>query len=250
MTSQPLIAVPAYLVRSGRVEGWATSAVATPETYLTALRRAGARGAVVMPDDLGEDEADQLLDRFDGLLLIGGGDLDPETYGQAREQEVYGVIARRDGFELPLARAAIARGMPTLAICRGHQVLNVALGGTLHQHVISRDVPHGVPGVAGGSIMHSVRVQDGSRLATTLGATVADISSQHHQAVEKLGDDLEAVAWADDGVIEGIELADHDRWVIGVQWHPEDTAGTDAVEQRLFDAFVSEVARHSGSRRR
>jgi putative glutamine amidotransferase len=250
MTSPPLIAVPAYLVRSGRVEGWATSAVATPETYLTALRRAGARGAVVMPDDLGEDEADQLLDRFDGLLLIGGGDLDPETYGQAREQQVYGVIARRDGFELPLARAAIARGMPTLAICRGHQVLNVALGGTLQQHVISRDVPHGVPGVAGGSIMHSVRVQDGSRLATTLGATVADISSQHHQAVEKLGDDLEAVAWADDGVIEGIELADHDRWVIGVQWHPEDTAGTDAVEQRLFDAFVSEVARRSGSRRR
>ena len=250
MTSQPLIAVPAYLVRSGRVEGWATSAVATPETYLTALRRAGARGAVVMPDDLGEGEADQLLDRFDGLLLIGGGDLDPETYGQAREQEVYGVIARRDGFELPLARAAIARGMPTLAICRGHQVLNVALGGTLQQHVISRDVPHGVPGVAGGSIMHSVRVQDGSRLATTLGATVADISSQHHQAVEKLGDDLEAVAWAADGVIEGIELADHDRWVIGVQWHPEDTAGTDAVEQRLFDAFASEVARRSGSRRR
>ncbi|HEY6698557.1 MAG TPA: gamma-glutamyl-gamma-aminobutyrate hydrolase family protein [Acidimicrobiales bacterium] len=250
MTSPPLIAVPAYLVRSGRVEGWATSAVATPETYLTALRRAGARGAVVMPDDLGEDEADQLLDRFDGLLLIGGGDLDPETYGQAREQAVYGVIARRDGFELALARAAIARGMPTLAICRGHQVLNVALGGTLQQHVISRDVPHGVPGVAGGSIMHSVRVQDGSRLATTLGATVADISSQHHQAVEKLGDDLEAVAWADDGVIEGIELADDDRWVIGVQWHPEDTAGTDAVEQRLFDAFVSEVARRSGSRRR
>jgi putative glutamine amidotransferase len=250
MTSPPLIAVPAYLVRSGRVEGWATSAVATPETYLTALRRAGARGAVVMPDDLGEDEADQLLDRFDGLLLIGGGDLDPETYGQAREQEVYGVIARRDGFELPLARAAIARGMPTLAICRGHQVLNVALGGTLQQHVISRDVPHGVPGVAGGSIMHSVRVQDGSRLATTLGATVADISSQHHQAVDKLGDDLEAVAWADHGVIEGIELTIPDQWVIGVQWHPEDTAGTDAVEQRLFDAFVSEVARRSGSRRR
>jgi putative glutamine amidotransferase len=250
MTSPPLIAVPAYLVRSGRVEGWATSAVATPETYLTALRRAGARGAVVMPDDLGEDEADQLLDRFDGLLLIGGGDLDPESYGQPREQQVYGVIARRDGFELPLVRAAVARRMPTLAICRGHQVLNVALGGTLQQHVISRDVPHGVPGVAGGSIMHSVRVQDGSRLATTLGATVADISSQHHQAVEKLGDDLEAVAWADDGVIEGIELADDDRWVIGVQWHPEDTAGTDAVEQRLFDAFVSEVARRSGSRRR
>jgi putative glutamine amidotransferase len=246
MTGPPLIAVPAYLVRSGRIEGWATSAVATPETYLAALRRAGARGAVVMPDDLGESEADHLLNRFDGLLLIGGGDLDPETYGQPREPEVYGVIARRDGFELPLVRAAIARAMPTLAICRGHQVLDVALGGTLQQHLVPGEVPHGVPGVAGGSIGHSVRVQDGSRLATALGATVADISSQHHQAIDKLGTDLEAVAWANDGVIEGIELTVPDQWVIGVQWHPEDTARTDAVQQRLFDAFVGEVARRTG----
>jgi putative glutamine amidotransferase len=239
----PLIAVPAYLVRSGQVEGWATGAVATPENYLAALRRAGGRGAALMSDELDERDAEELLDRFDGLLLIGGGDLDPETYGQPREPEVYGVIPRRDNFELPLARAAIARGMPTLAICRGHQVLNVALGGTLEQHIISADVPHGVPGEAGRPFAHPVRVQDGSRLATALGATVADISSQHHQAVDKLGDDLEAVAWADDGVIEGIELSDPDRWVVGVQWHPEHTAATDPVQQRLFDAFVAAVAR-------
>jgi len=245
MTGPPLIAVPAYLVKSGRVKGWSTSAVATPETYLTALRRAGAHGAVVMPDELGEAEAGQLLDSFDGLLLIGGGDLDPETYGQPREREVYGVLARRDGFELPLARAAIARAMPMLAICRGHQVLNVALGGTLEQHLAPSAVTHGLPGVAGGSTMHEVRVQEGSRLATALGTTGA-VSSQHHQAIDKLGADLEAVAWADDGVVEGIELALPDQWVIGVQWHPEDTAGTDAVQQRLFDAFVGEVARRTG----
>jgi putative glutamine amidotransferase len=243
MTRPPLIAVPAYLVQSGRVEGWATSAVAAPETYLVALRRAGARGAMVMPDELGEREADEVLDRFDGLLLIGGGDLDPDSYGQPREAEVYGVITRRDRFELPLTRAAIARGIPTLAICRGHQVLNVALGGSLEQHILSDDVPHGVPGTAHGSIIHAVRVQDGSRLASALGASHANISSQHHQAVDKLGDGLEAAAWADDGVIEGIELTDDERWVIGVQWHPEDTAGTDPVQQRLFDAFVTEVAR-------
>lgn len=243
MTRRPLIAVPAYLMPAGRIKGWTTSAVATPETYHAALRRAGARGAVVVPDELAEGEADELLDRFDGLLLIGGGDLDPETYGQPREPEVYGVIARRDGFELPLARAAIGRRMPTLAICRGIQVLNVALGGTLEQHIASELVRHGEPGVAGGSSTHSVRVEDGSRLATAIGATVADVSSQHHQAVAKLGDDLTAVAWADDGVIEGIELAADDRWVVGVQWHPEDTAGTDGVQQRLFDAFVTEVAR-------
>jgi len=246
MTGPPLIAVTGYLVKSGRVKGWSTSAVATPETYLTALRRAGAHGAVVMPDELGEAEAGQLLDSFDGLLLIGGGDLDPETYGQPREREVYGVLARRDGFELPLARAAIARAMPMLAICRGHQVLNVALGGTLEQHLAPSAVTHGLPGVAGGSSMHEVRVQEGSRLASALGATGAAVSSQHHQAIDKLGADLEAVAWADDGVVEGIELALPDQWVIGVQWHPEDTAGTDAVQQRLFDAFVGEVARRTG----
>jgi putative glutamine amidotransferase len=246
MTRPPLIAVPAYLVRSGRVEGWSTSAVATPETYLTALRRSGARGAILMPDELGDNEADQLLDDFDGLLIIGGGDLDPETYGQQREQDVYGVLARRDGFELPLARAAIARSMPVLAICRGHQVLNVALGGTLEQHIALGPVPHGVPGVAGGSCAHTVRLQEGSTLATALGAMTATVSSQHHQAIDKLGTELEAVAWAEDGLVEGIELALPDQWVLGVQWHPEDTAGTDAVQQRLFDAFATEVARRTG----
>jgi putative glutamine amidotransferase len=238
----PLVAVPAYPVAAGRVEGWATGAVAVPETYLAALSRAGTRAAMVMPDEFGEREADELLDRFDGLLLIGGGDLDPETYGQPREPQVYGVSARRDSLELALTRAAIARAMPTLAICRGHQVLNVALGGTLEQNIVPGDVPHGRPGVAGGSMIHPVRVRDGSRLATMLGATRAEVSSQHHQAVDKLGDDLEAVAWADDGVIEGIELTNRAHWAIGVQWHPEDTAGTDPVQQRLFDAFVAEAA--------
>src|SRR4029450_4778539 len=235
MTRLPLIAVPAYLVRSGRIEGWATSAVAAPEPYMPALRRAGARGAIVTPDELGEGGADQLPDSFDGLLLIGGGDLDPDTYDQSRQQEVYGVIARRDGFELPLARAAIARAMPTLAICRGHQVLNVALGGTLEQHLAPGPVPHGVPGVAGGSCAHAVRGQEGTRLAAALGASTATVSSQHHQAIDKLGTDLEAVAWAEDSVVEGIELGLPDQWVIGIQWHPEATAGADAGRRAACD---------------
>lgn len=241
--SRPLIAVPAYPVKPGRVEGWVTPAVAAPDTYLYALRRAGAQEAVIMPDDLDEREAHALLDRFDGLLLLGGGDLDPQTYGQARAEETYGVIGRRDGFELPLVRAAVERGLPTLAICRGHQVLNVALGGTLEQHIASGEggVHHGLPGVEGGSAMHEVRVQDGSRLATAMGTTLARVSSHHHQAVEKLGDGLEPVAWADDGVVEGIEL-DSDAWTVGAQWHPEDTAADDRVQQRLFDAFVEQVA--------
>ncbi len=244
MTARPLIAVPAYPVKPGRVEGWVTAAVAAPDTYLHALRRAGAQEAVIMPDALDEREAAELLTRFDGLLLLGGGDLDPETYGQARAEEVYGVIARRDRFELPLVHAAREHALPTLAICRGHQVLNVALGGTLDQHITSRDgvVGHGLPGVEGGSTMHAVRVHEGSRLATALGATATTVSSHHHQAVEKLGDGLEAVAWAEDGIVE---LIDGDAWMIGVQWHPEDTAATDPVQQRLFDGFVAEVGRRS-----
>jgi putative glutamine amidotransferase len=242
MTQPPLVAVPAYLLGPSRVEGWTATAVAAPEPYLVGLRRAGATGTVVMPSELDEREADELLERFDGLMLIGGGDLDPASYGRPPAEEVYGVNPRRDGFELALARAALARGMPTLAICRGHQVLNVALGGTLVQHIVPGDVPHGVPGVAGGSMLHAVELQEGSRLAGVLGTSRAHISSQHHQAIEKLGDGLEAVAWADDGVIEAIELTGDKRWVIGVQWHPEDTAGSDPGQQRLFDAFVSEVA--------
>jgi len=241
MGGRPLIAVPAYPVKQGRVEGWVTPAVAAPDTYIYALRRAGAQEAVLMPDDLDDSEARELLDRFDGLLLLGGGDLDPETYGQARAEETYGVIGRRDGFELPLVRAAVERGLPTLAICRGHQVLNVAFGGTLEQHIATSEVSHGLPGVEGGSAMHDVRVAEGSRLATAIGTTRAPVSSHHHQAVEKLGDGLEAVAWADDGVVEGIEL-DGDAWIVGAQWHPEDTAATDPVQQRLFDALVSEAS--------
>jgi putative glutamine amidotransferase len=238
---RPLIAVPAYPLPADRIEGWTTDAVAAPDLYVRALRRAGGLEAVLMPDALDDREAIELLAHFDALLLLGGGDLDPETYGQARAEEVYGVVAHRDGFELPLARAALEKGMPILAICRGHQIVNVALGGTLDQHISSRAgvIAHGRPGVAGGSTMHSVRVQEGSRLAAALGATRAEVSSHHHQAVEKLGDGLETVAWADDGIVEGIELANGDAWVVGVQWHPEDTAAEDPVQQRLFDAFVS-----------
>jgi putative glutamine amidotransferase len=241
--TRPLIAVPAYPVKKGRVDGWETAAVAAPDTYVTALHRAGAQEAMLMPVELGDDDAGALLERFDGLLLLGGGDLDPGTYGQARAEEVYGVIARRDAFELPLARAAVDRGLPTLAICRGHQVLNVALGGTLDQHISSRDdgVSHGLPGVEEGWTLHAVRVQDGSRLARALGTTRAQVCSHHHQAVEKRGAGLEAVAWADDGIVEGIELTDGDAWVVGAQWHPEDTATTDPVQQRLFDAFVDQA---------
>jgi putative glutamine amidotransferase len=165
MITRPLIAVPAYPVKAGRVQGWEKPGVAAPTPYVEALQRAGALEAILMPVAIDDVDAAAVLERFDGLLLMGGGDLHPEEYGQERRDEIYGVIPHRDRFELALARAAVDRGVPTLAICRGHQVLNVALGGSLDQHITDRDgvLPHGKPGVPGGSTVHDIEIEPGSR---------------------------------------------------------------------------------------
>src|SRR6266508_4746296 len=120
MVTSPLIAVPAYPVKAGRVQGWEKPGVAAPTPYVEALQRGGALEAILMPVAIDDADAVELLGRFDGLLLMGGGDLHPEEYGQRRRDEVYGVIPHRDRFELALVRAAVYRGVPTLAICRGH----------------------------------------------------------------------------------------------------------------------------------
>jgi putative glutamine amidotransferase len=244
VTIRPLIAVPAYPVKAGRVQGWEKPGVAAPAPYVEALQRAGALEAILMPVAIDDAGAAAVLERFDGLLLMGGGDLRPEEYGQKRREETYGVIPHRDRFELALARAAVDRAVPTLAICRGHQVLNVALGGSLDQHITDRDgvLPHGKPGVPGGSTVHDIEIEPESRLAEAMGVTHASCASHHHQAVERTGDGLRISAHAPDGVIEGIELAG-DAWILGAQWHPEDTAADDPAQQRLFDAFVRAAAR-------
>jgi putative glutamine amidotransferase len=243
MTTRPLIAVPAYPVKAGRIQGWEKPGVAAPAPYVEALQRAGAREAILMPVAIDDGDAAEVLERFDGLLLMGGGDLQPEEYGQERREQVYGVVPNRDRFELALARAAVDRGVPTLAICRGHQVLNVALGGALDQHITERaGVAHGKPGVPGGSSVHDIDLEPGSRLAEAMGVTHASCSSHHHQAVEHTGAALRVTARAPDGVVEGIEL-DGDSWIVGAQWHPEDTAADDPAQQRLFDTFVRHAAK-------
>ena len=201
----------------------------------------------MLPVAVGADEATRRLERVDGLLLIGGGDLDPASYGAEPQAEVYGVFPESDAFELALARAAVVAGVPTLAVCRGIQVLNVALGGTLDQHITTRPgvVDHGVPGV--GSASHPVRVLAGSRLAAAMGVDADPVacSSHHHQAVAKLGDGLVAVGWSSDGLVEAVEHVD--GWVVGVQWHPEDTAADDPAQQGLFDALVGQAAAAAGA---
>ena len=208
-------------------------AAAAPSRYIQALHRAGAHEAILQPVSVDVAEAAKRLSRFDGLMLIGGEDLDPSTYGAEPHPKLGEVSEPRDAFELPLITAAIERGMPVLAVCRGIQALNVALGGTLIQHIDEESIDHG------GTkdwVTHKVTIEPGSLLYKTLDAETVEPVSRHHQAVERLGQGLKATAWAEDGVIEGVEM--DDGWVLGVQWHPELTAADDPSQQRLFDGFV------------
>jgi putative glutamine amidotransferase len=242
---KPLIAVSAYLLPPDRVRNWPEPAVALPSVYLEAVQRAGGQEALVMPRPLSPDDADQMLRSFAGLLLTGGPDVDPAEYGQAAHETVYGVVAERDAFELALARAAVRSRLPLLAVCRGHQVLNVALGGDLDQHITDRLPGHGIPGVGGGAELHEVVVDPDSQLAAVMGVDRSICSHHHHQVIGRLAEGLTVVARAADGTIEAVELADHPE-VLSVQWHPEDTAAADPVQQRIFDAFV-ERARGSAA---
>ena len=237
----PLIALPSYPMVAGRVDGWADPAFAIQAMYVESLQRAGAQEAVLGPRHLDHDEACAMLERFDGLVLPGGGDVNPSHYGQSPAPETYGVNALRDEFEFALCSAALELSLPLLAICRGTQVLNVALGGTLHQHITDEFPGHGKPGVEGGQNLHAVEIEPDSHLGRALGVPRAACSCHHHQAVDRLGAGLRVTARDPDGTIEAVER-DDSGWVLGVQWHPEDTAETDVDQQALFDAFVA-VAR-------
>jgi putative glutamine amidotransferase len=152
----------------------------------------------------------------------------------------------RDGFEIDLVLAADRERTPTFAICRGAQVVNVAFGGTLHQHLPDHNHlgPHGIP-KAGGGLLHDVEVSESSRLFAGSGASVLSCSSSHHQGIDRLGEGLIPVAWSGDGLIEAVERPE--GWLVAVQWHPEATATSDPAQQSLFDAFVARAAGGSGA---
>jgi putative glutamine amidotransferase len=179
--------------------------------------------------------AAQLLDRIDGLLLIGGADLDPRSYGEEPETGVEVTYRERDNFEIALTRAAIERRMPYLGICRGMQILNVALGGNLNQHLALDDgtTPHRrIVGTFEGN-EHEILLEPGSLAAHALGEERHEGRCHHHQAVARLGTGLVVTGQAADGVPEAIELPDG-GWVLGVQWHPEA-----ADKLQLFHSFVA-----------
>lgn len=213
--------------------------------YTAAVARAGGLAMLLVP--VGGD-AGAVLDRVDGLLLSGGGDVDPARYGGDWHDTVYGVDPERDEFELALVGGAAARRLPTLAICRGMQVLNVALGGSLIVDIPSRvaaALGHSRVGEHARERHQPVRIDAGCRLAALLGEQVA-VNSIHHQAVDRLGRGLRAVARAADGVVEGLEHDDADWPLWAVQWHPEFLAERHDEAHALFAALVEAASRRRG----
>jgi putative glutamine amidotransferase len=243
MSVRPLIAVTtSELRRPGDVRARSQGEppkleVALATSYPEAIERAG--GIPVIVPLLRPDAVDSLLDRVDGVCLPGGPDLEPSTYGAKPHPALGPTEPRVDALELALIRAADRRDLPILGICRGMQVLNVARGGTLHQHlpdVVGDQLQHRQP-EHGSVTTHHVETASHSRLRATLGGPKLEVNSFHHQAIRKLGQDLAATAWAPDGTIEAVE-GPGGRLVLGVQWHAE---GLEA-HGPLFDLLVSAAA--------
>lgn len=214
--------------------------------YLEGIWRAGGLESIVAPRMMTPEDADDYVSRIDGLVLVGGGDVDPVLYGAEPEPQVYGVNAESDALEIALVNAAVAQGVPTLAICRGMQVLNVARGGTLLQHITRRPGydNHGQPGE--GPAVHLVDIEPGSLLSKSQGGatSIEKCWSYHHQALDTLGAGLIVSARSRDGVVEAVELTGSAAkgWLVAIQWHPERTAHEDSSQQALFNALVEQAA--------
>ncbi|MFF3642234.1 gamma-glutamyl-gamma-aminobutyrate hydrolase family protein [Streptomyces sp. NPDC002564] len=230
--ARPLIALPQRYAASTSALRYA--AVVTARALADAVFRAGGEPFMMHPGP--PDEAAERLARCAGLLLPGGGDVAPWRYGGGGEvhDAVYDVDDAQDAFDLALARCALGRGLPTLAVCRGMQVVNVALGGTLRQDM-------GGGGGVHRHLVHPVRVAAGSAVAGALGAERTRASCYHHQCVARPGRGLVPTAWAADGTVEALELPGGEGWFVAVQWHPEDTAGVDAGQRGLFEGLVREA---------
>jgi gamma-glutamyl-gamma-aminobutyrate hydrolase PuuD len=210
---------------------WDVPAAVIPLSYVQAIESAGGRALLVPPS---EEAIDETLDAVDGLLFSGGSDIDPSEYGHDAHPETNGVRPERDRGELALLTAALERDMPVLAVCRGSQVLNVARGGDLVQHlpdVVGDEKHKHTPGVFAD---HDVEVKTESRLGSLLGGR-APVKSHHHQGFGRIGEGLVETAWAEDGTLEALEDPGK-RFAVGVLWHPE--AGEDAA---LFRALVDEA---------
>jgi putative glutamine amidotransferase len=219
---RPVIGICAALERA-RWSVWDQQAMLLPRNYIDAVQRAGGLAVMLAPDPALVEDPSQALALIDGLVLAGGADIDPATYGQPAHPETAGTVPERDVFEIALARAAIERDMPLLGICRGMQLINVALGGTLLQHLPERFGHHEHRRVAGSfdGADHDVDVHEGTLAMRVVGEARHATKSHHHQGVDRLGEDLLVSGTSTmDDLPEAIELPGK-RFVLGVQWHPE-----------------------------
>jgi putative glutamine amidotransferase len=235
---KPVVGITTYLTRA-TFGSWEEETALVPADYVRAIERAGGLALLVPPR---EDAIEETLDALDGVLFSGGEDLDPKLYGQEPHPETKGVQGGRDRAELALLQAALARDMPVLAVCRGSQVLNVALGGDLVQHlpeVVGDEKHKHTPGEYAD---HDVTVEPDTRLGSLIGDR-APVKSHHHQGFGRLGEGLRESARAEDGTLEALEDPSR-RFALGVLWHPE--AGED---MRLFEALVEEARAYRKERR-
>ena len=237
--SKPIIGITSY----GRN---AENHFFLPADYVDSVRRAGGIPILIPP---GEAHLADLLPLLDGVILSGGGDIDPKHYDGDRHPEIYRIDVERDESELTLTRLLVDVERPSLYICRGLQVLNVALGGTLIEHlpdIVGDSLIHRGPvdpetnNPYGQPARHGVQVDPQSKVGQIVGPNPADAVSWHHQAIRDVAPGLKVTATAADGTIEAVEMPGH-PWLLGVQWHPEMSAAEDAVQQRIFDAFVQAV---------
>lgn len=218
-------------------------------TYSDSVASAGGLPMMLVP--IAKDGMDDVLDRLDGILIPGGGDIDPLLYADERHETARGISQERDEFEVEVALRARSRKMPVFAICRGLQIINVALGGTLVQDLPSHTGAHGhdIVGDAAYESHSQALIEPDCRIASVLGAGLQDINSIHHQAVEELGEGLRVVASAPDGTIEAIEHDDPDWPLLAVQWHPEFLGMRDhGPSHDLFQAFVDSAAKYRADR--
>jgi putative glutamine amidotransferase len=218
-------------IESARWAAWEVEVNLSPRTYSLAVQRAGGLALILPPDDAVAENPDELLDLLDGLILAGGSDVDPGTYGAKPDPETKGTRPERDRFELALGTRALERDMPLLGICRGMEMINVIQGGTLNQH-LGLELHRHTPGVF---TDHRVDLQPGSLAARVVGSDATEVKSAHHQGVEELGEGVVVTGHADDGVAEAIELPDK-SFAVGVLWHPEEDE-----RSRVIGALVNEA---------
>ena len=228
--SRPVIGICSAVERA-RWGVWDMDAFLIARSYVEAVQRAGGLPVVLVPDPTLLERPDEALDLIDGLILAGGADIDPASYGAETHPATKGVWPERDRFEIALGTRALERDMPVLGICRGMEMLNVIQGGTLNQH-LGLELHRHTPGVF---TDHRVELQPGSLAARVVGSDTTEVKSAHHQGVEALGEGVVTAGHADDGVVEAIELPDR-SFAVGVLWHPEEDERSHVIGSLVSEA--------------